>query len=238
MERISVIAIGAHPDDVEILCAGTLAKYARLGHKVAICYATDGQFGHVIIKPDELREMRRREAERSCSVIGAEMIWLGYQDEFIFDDKETRLRFIEAIRKVRASLIITHDPNDYHEDHRIVSRLATTAGFLASVPNIKTESEALDWIPPVYYMDTLAGIGFLPTDYVDITEDIETKLKMLSCHESQVKWLMEHDGVDILDLVRTVNKFRGLQVGVAYAEGFRRHEAWGRMAISTERLLP
>jgi len=174
MERISVIAIGAHPDDVEILCAGTLAKYARLGHKVAICYATDGQFGHVIIKPDELREVRRGEAERSCSVIGAEMIWLGYQD----------------------------------------------------------------WIPPVYYMDTLAGIGFLPTDYVDITEDIETKLKMLSCHESQVKWLMEHDGVDILDFVRTVNKFRGLQAGVAYAEGFRRHEAWGRMSISMERLLP
>ncbi|RKY01035.1 PIG-L family deacetylase, partial [Candidatus Poribacteria bacterium] len=131
MRRLSVIAIGAHPDDVEILCAGTLAKLAKQGHKVTICYATDGQFGHVTIKPDELKEIRRREAEKACAVIGAEMIWLGYQDEFIFDSKETRLRFIEAIRKARADLIITHYPEDYHEDHRIVSRIATTAGFLA-----------------------------------------------------------------------------------------------------------
>ena len=238
MRRLSVIAIGAHPDDVEILCAGTLAKFAKQGHKVTICYATDGQFGHVTIKPGELKEIRRREAEKACAVIGAEMIWLGYQDEFIFDSKETRLRFIEAIRKARADLIITHYPEDYHEDHRIVSRIATTAGFLASVPNIETESPPLDWIPPVYYMDTLAGIGFLPTDYVDITEEIETKLEMLACHESQVKWLKEHDGIDILDFVRTVNRFRGLQVGVPYAEGFRRHEAWGRMRLALERLLP
>jgi LmbE family N-acetylglucosaminyl deacetylase len=85
-------------------------------------------------------------------------------------------------------------------------------------------------------MDTLAGIGFVPTEYVDISDFIETKLEMNNCHQSQIKWLYEHDGIDFLDFVRTVSKFRGLQCGKAYAEGFTQCKAWPRM--TTVRLLP
>jgi LmbE family N-acetylglucosaminyl deacetylase len=85
-------------------------------------------------------------------------------------------------------------------------------------------------------MDTLAGIGFIPTEYVDITAEMEQKLEALSCHASQIVWLREHDGIDFLDFVRTCNKYRGLQSNCTYAEGFRQYAAWPR--FRTQRLLP
>ena len=85
-------------------------------------------------------------------------------------------------------------------------------------------------------MDTLAGVGFQPEDYVDVTDEIEVKLKALNCHESQIKWMMEHDKIDFLDFVRTCSKYRGLQCSVPYAEAFTKCYTWPRMA--TKRLLP
>lgn len=85
-------------------------------------------------------------------------------------------------------------------------------------------------------MDNLAGINFLPNEYVDISDEIEQKLEALNCHESQIKWMMDHDHIDFLDFVRTCSKFRGLQCGVAYAEGFTHCDAWPR--VPTKRLLP
>ncbi|MCZ7545518.1 MAG: PIG-L family deacetylase [Anaerolineae bacterium] len=80
----SVLAVGAHPDDIEILCAGTLARYAQAGVRVVIGVATDGSAGHMAIPPDELAGIRRAEAERAAAVIGAELIWMGYTDELLF----------------------------------------------------------------------------------------------------------------------------------------------------------
>ena len=85
-------------------------------------------------------------------------------------------------------------------------------------------------------MDTVAGVGFIPTEYVDISEEIDMKLKALSCHRSQVQWMMEHDGIDFLDFVRTCSRVRGYQCGAQYAEGFRPNINYLRM--STRRLLP
>ena len=85
-------------------------------------------------------------------------------------------------------------------------------------------------------MDTLAGVNFLPTEYVDISDTIETKIKAVDCHISQIKWMKEHDHIDFLDFVRTCSKFRGFQCGVPYAEGFRACATWPR--VPTKRLLP
>jgi len=85
-------------------------------------------------------------------------------------------------------------------------------------------------------MDTLAGIGFIPTEYVDISDVMDLKLEALACHESQIKWMRDHDGIDFLDFVRTCNKYRGLQASVSYAEGFRQYAGWPR--FKTSRLLP
>ena len=85
-------------------------------------------------------------------------------------------------------------------------------------------------------MDNLAGMNFNPTEYVDITDEIELKIEMLECHESQLKWMRDHDHIDFADFVRTCSKFRGLQCGVDYAEAFTQEYVW--LKVVAKRLLP
>ncbi len=85
-------------------------------------------------------------------------------------------------------------------------------------------------------MDTLAGVNFVPTEFVDITDEIELKLQMLECHESQLVWMREHDGIDFADMVKTCSKYRGYQCGVPFAEGFKPYNVYPR--YSTKCLLP
>lgn len=85
-------------------------------------------------------------------------------------------------------------------------------------------------------MDNVCGVNFLPTFYVDITATFETKKQMLSCHASQLKWLKEHDKMDMLETIEIVAGFRGLDCQAKYAEGFREYEVWGRRVA--KRLLP
>lgn len=234
---MNILAIGCHPDDLEIGCAGTLAKYAERGDRVIMCHVANGNLGHVVIMPDELREMRTKEAENAAALIGAESINIDVGDMHVeASERETINRLIEVVRYAKPDLIITHNPDDYMRDHQQTSQLAFHASFGSSIPHIQTATEAYGKIVPIFYMDTLAGINFVPTEYVDVTETIETKLKMLACHESQIKWMLEHDKIDFIDFVRTCSKYRGLQCGVPYAEGFRQYAGWPR--FSTKRLLP
>ena len=138
-----------------------------------------------------------------------------------------------VIREARPDVIITHSPTDYMRDHLEVSRLVFDASFCSSVPHYAAETPAYPEIVPIYYMDTLAGVDFMPTEYVDITDTVELKLQALDCHESQIKWMLEHDKVDFLDFVRTVSKFRGYQCGAGYAEGFTRCTVWPRVTAGT-----
>jgi LmbE family N-acetylglucosaminyl deacetylase len=231
-----VAAVGAHPDDLEILCGGTLVRLARAGAAVSMVVLTDGAAGHKTIAPDELREIRREEARRAAETIGARPVWLGLRDEWLFDDEPTRLRVVEALRQAQPDLILTHHPNDYHPDHRAASGLVFSASFVATLPNILTESPHLPVVPPLVYFDTLAGVGFLPQEYVDITEQLSDKLALYGCHRSQVEWMSDHDAVDMAELITTVGRLRGYQSGVGYAEGFVWEASWPRRRA--HRLLP
>lgn len=234
---MNVLGIGSHPDDLEIGCGGTLAKFAKLGHKVFMCHIANGNMGHVVIQPDELRRIRHAEARRAAEIIGAEHISLDVGDMQVeSSNKEVRDKLVGVVRYTKADMIITHYTDDYMRDHMEASRFAYDASFCTTIPHILTESPHMTTFPPVYYMDSLAGIGFVPTEYVDVTDEIETKLEALACHESQVKWMLEHDKIDFLDFVRTCNKFRGLQCSVPYAEGFRQYAGWPR--FKTYRMLP
>ena len=232
-----VLALSSHPDDVELACAGTLARYKSLGHEVIICHVANGNLGHTVIPPQELREIRRQEAQMAGALIGAEVITCDVGDLLVYaGQKQQRDKIVDVIRTTQPDVIITHSPRDYMPDHVAVSRLVFDASFAASVHHYRTESQEVAPLTPIYYMDTLAGINFQPTEYVDITDTIELKLEMLAAHESQIKWMQAHDQIDFLEFVRTCARFRGLQCGVPYAEAFAQCHTWPR--LTTKRLLP
>lgn len=233
---LRILGIGAHPDDLEILCGGTLAKYSRNGHKISMAIVTDGSAGSTQYSVEELKKIRHDEAKKAAKLINAEFIWLGEPDEFFFENKETRNKILDLIRQAKPDLIITHAPSDYHPDHQAVSQAVLNASFVSSLANIKSKHEVHELVCPLYYMDTLAGVNFQPSEYVDITEHFDLKQKMLTCHSSQLKWLKEHDNIDALELIETVAKFRGYQSGVKYAEAFQLAPYWLR--IKPARLLP
>lgn len=236
---MNILAIGSHPDDLEIACGGTIARYAKEGHKVFMCHIANGDLGHKIIKPEELARIRRKEAEDAAAVLGAESVYLGMEvgdSKVEAHDKAVRDKVVEVIRYADADVIITHNPDDYMRDHMQASAISCDASFGCTLPFIIEGSEEMGKFPPVFYMDTLAGIGFIPTEYVDITDEIELKLRALACHKSQIDWMLEHDHIDFIDFVRTCSKYRGLQSNCEYAEGFRQYAGWPR--FHAKRLLP
>ncbi len=237
---MNVLAIGCHPDDIEINCAGTLAKYVAKGDKVTMCHVANGNMGHKIIEPEELRVIRRDEARASAAILGVEIISCDVDDLAVYEgSRELRDKLIDVIRQVQPDVIITHAPNDYMCDHVAVSRAVFDASFAASCGHYATSlgrGGDFDKVCPIYYMDNLAGVGTLPTMYVDVTDHIDTKLAMLECHVSQMKWMREHDHIDFADMVRTCARYRGYQCGAAYAEAFTECLVYPK--ITTQRLLP
>jgi N-acetylglucosamine malate deacetylase 1 len=234
---MNVLAIGCHPDDLEIGCGGTLARLAKQGNKVTMCHVANGDKGHAIIMPEELRRIRAKEAEAAGALIGAEVINIDVPDLAVKSDNDEMLKkLVDVIRYAKPDFIITHSPVDYMKDHLEVQKAVFDASFSSSVPHFSTTNQHYDTICPIFYMDTLAGVYFIPTEYVDVSDTIETKIAMVDCHQSQVKWMKDHDNIDFLDFVRTVSKFRGLQCSTAYAEGFVQCQAWPR--LTTKRLLP
>ena len=232
-----VLAIGCHPDDVEVACSGTLAKCVARGDTVIVCHASSGNLGHVIIPPDELTVIRANEAKRAGAMAGIEVIYGGFDDlEIYADNKEARDKMVDVIRYADPDVIITHDPNDYMPDHTAVSRLVFDASFTATLPNYHTSVPGAAKMVPIYYMDTLCGVNFNPTEYVDVSEYIDTKLEMLECHESQVVWMRDHDHIDFPDMVKTCCRYRGFQCGADYAEGFRQCQVY--LKGTTKRYLP
>ncbi len=233
----TVLVISCHPDDMEIACAGTLLKCKQRGDRVVVCHLSSGNLGHVVIPPDELKVMRAGEAKKSGEIGGFEVMWGGFDDLEIYDNnKESRDKVVEVIKQVNPDFIITHSPDDYMPDHTAVSRLVFDACFTATLPNYHVKTEGAARLVPVYYMDTLAGVNFNPTEYVDVTDVIDKKIEMLNCHESQIVWMRDHDHIDFPDMVRTCSRDRGYQCGADYAEGFRQCQVY--LKGTTKRLLP
>ncbi|MCX7799294.1 MAG: PIG-L family deacetylase [Fimbriimonadales bacterium] len=230
-----VLAIGAHPDDWEFHCGGTLLLYRRAGHEVVVCIATNGDKGSKRVPSRELAEIRRRESQAAADRLGAELLWLGFEDGALQDGLEERMAFVEAIRRARPDVVLAHDPDDYHPDHRASARLVRDALFLSMVPQFATESPALTWWPSLYWMDSCSP-QFLPTDYVDVTDVFAEKEALLALHASQAEWIDDLSQTDIGEPMRVTNRFRGLACGAKYAEAFCREvRAAGGTA---SRLLP
>jgi LmbE family N-acetylglucosaminyl deacetylase len=232
-----VLAVGAHPDDLEQLCGGTLARFAAEGHAVTMCHVSRGDRGSFQHGMDEIAAIRHEEAAAAAGIIGAAHVSLGLSDgEVNSADPAQKDLAIDVIRRARPDVLITHHPSDYMPDHVEAGKLFEEASFVATLPLYSTSEPVHSTVPAVYYMDTLAGLGFLPTEYVDIGDVIDTKLASLSAHASQVDWLKDHDGVDVVEQTRIVSAFRGFQCGAPYAEGFVPSLRWLRPR--THRILP
>lgn len=234
---MNVLAITCHPDDAEINCVGTLLKCLKRGDNVTVCHVCNGNKGHEVIPSDELRLMRAQEAQNAGKIGKFRVVTCDIPDLEIYRcNEDYRKRVVDVIRDVQPDFIITHAPNDYMPDHVAVSQLVFDASFAASCVYFESNVPGKAAVTPIYYMDNLAGVGTMPTMYVDVTDEIDLKLEMLECHVSQMKWMRDHDGIDFAEFVKTCSRYRGLQCGVGYAEAYTECMAWPKN--TTKRLLP
>lgn len=231
----TVLAFMAHPDDAEILCAGTLARlHNQFGYRVAIATATSGDAGSMTARPDEIARTRHDEAVRSAAMLNGEYHCAGCLDLFVCYDPPTLRAFVEIVRRTQPRIVITHSPADYMVDHEITSQLVRSACFGAPAPNVLTGADRpappLDWIPHLYYADPLEGTDIFgraiePAFIVDITQTMPLKEQMLAAHASQRQWLRAQHGID--EYILTMKRWsahRGRQIGAEFGEGFRQHK--------------
>jgi N-acetylglucosamine malate deacetylase 1 len=235
---MNVLAVGAHPDDIELSCAGTLARYVKEGHSVSMAVFTCGDMGDLQIPPAALAALRKQESEAAAQILGAQLLWPAITDELVFANEEQRRIMIDLLRQADPDVIFTHSPDDYHPDHRYVSQLVFDSYFQKGLPHIpgQTRRACRFAQAQVYYLDNVAGVGLTPLEYVDITETFDIKRRMLECHKSQLRAMSDLANADILELIHIQSRFRGYAAGCKYAEGFRRLEAWQRGIA--RRLLP
>ncbi|MDP3852563.1 PIG-L deacetylase family protein [Phenylobacterium sp.] len=225
-----ILAIHAHPDDIEILGAGTLGVLAGLGHTVKIATVTAGDLGSAEMDQARTARARQAEAAAAAALVGAEYRCGGIGDLCVFNDDASRRTVTELVRWAGADVVLTASPADYHPDHEAVSLLVRDACFAASVPNYATgSSPPLAWIPHLYFMDPIggrdrAGAWTVPDFGVDIEATFQTKRAMLAAHQSQAAWVArQHDVPDQLQSMETWSRRRGRDFGVAMAEGFRQY---------------
>lgn len=240
-----ILALHAHPDDIETLAAGTLALLAAAGHEVAIVTATAGECGSTEFTPEQTGQIRQGEAAEAAAMIGASYGCVGLPDLGVFNDAPSRRRVTEAVRAARPDIVITAASADYHPDHETISQLVRDACFASSAPNYRTgQAPALAAMPHLYFTDPIGGRDRMgqpvPPDFaVDITTTFETKRAMLACHRSQTEWLAkQHAVTDPLAAMTALGRKRGREHGVAQAEGFRqyRHEPYPTSPLLQELL--
>jgi LmbE family N-acetylglucosaminyl deacetylase len=234
---MKVLAVGAHPDDLELLCGGTLARFAAEGHSVTMCHVSRGDRGSYEHSMEEIAAIRLAEASEGARLLGASHVTLGLSDgEVNASDPSQQRLAIDLIRQISPDLILTHDPCDYMSDHVEAGHLFEDASFIASLPLFETEHPGRPPVPALYFFDTVTGLGFKPSEYVDISNFLETKIAALEAHRSQVIWMGEHDGIDFIEIARVASRYRGIQAGASYAEGFR--PCLKSLRPRTVRLLP
>lgn len=180
----------------------------------------------------ELREVRLAEAAQSAALLGASFATLDLDDLALDStDGETRRQMVDLLCSVQPDIVISHCEEDYHRDHVEAARLVWHSLLVAPL----AKENPLKGSVILYEMDLVGGGIFIPTEYVDITTTVEIKMEALNCHQSQIEFLMESGGRDILRDVRVLSQYRGLQCGCHYAEGFRLS---ARRPSLAQRVLP
>lgn len=228
-----VLAIFAHPDDVELMCAGTLSLLKKKGWEIHIATMTPGDKGTVEYTIEEISRIRKGEAKKAAALIDASYYCLEYEDVFIFYNRDSIINTTTLIRKIQPSIVFTASPEDYMVDHEMTSLIVQSSCFSSGMKNMELTEKYFEPVPYLYYSDAMEGknklgIPINPSIYVDISGEISIKEKMLACHETQRDWLLKHHKMDeyILAMKRFSEK-RGKEISTKYAEGFRQHLGHG-----------
>lgn len=196
---MNILAVGAHPDDIEIGCAGTLIKYAQGGHNVFFLLMTKGEMGGEA-------EIRRKEQMKAADIIGArDIFWGGFKDTELLDEGNEIIHTVEDyIKKIQPNFIFVNFFDDTHQDHRSVNRSVLSAAR---------------YVKNVMFYEVPTTNNFTPNVFVDIGSVLDRKLEALEAHASQIMKTNIQD-LSIIDIARSSALFRGVQGRVALAEGF------------------
>ena len=198
MEKVNILAIGAHPDDIEFGCGGTLIKYSQKGHRLFMLVMTEGGFG-------AQTATRVKEQMDSKEIMGVEKIFWGeYADTHLVVDKELIGKIEDVIEEVTPDFIFCNFPDDTHQDHRHLAQAIMSA---------------TRYIRNVLFYEGPTTQNFKPHVFVDIAETLDLKIKALKAHKSQVMKTNIED-LSIVEVARSSANFRGIQGRVKFAEAF------------------
>jgi LmbE family N-acetylglucosaminyl deacetylase len=196
---MNILAIGPHPDDIEFGCGGTLLRYGQAGSQLYQLILTDGGVGG---DP----AMRKREQEKASQALGVKKIfWGGYHDTELHDDRDLIKTIEESVNAVSPDVVLVNHFDDSHQDHRAASHAA-----IAATRNVKE----------VFFYESPTSMNFLPDIFVDITDILEKKVKLLELHASQIE-RTSIENLRITEIAKAYATFRGVQGRVRFAEGFR-----------------
>ena len=235
--KLKVLALFAHPDDAEFLCAGTLLHLAERGARLHIATMTAGDCGSTILPAAKITRIRRKEAARAAELVHARYTCLEEEDLMVLYDRPTLRKVLELVRQADPDLVLTHSPVDYMVDHETTSRLCQSACFGAMAPNLRTgarkPAKPARSIPHLFYAQAFAGKDILgqevpPSIFVNIGSVLDGKRRMLACHESQQSWLQAQQKLSRPgDAMEEMAARAGTLSGFQWAEGFRQHLGHG-----------
>ena len=241
----SVLAVVAHPDDIEFIMAGTMLLLRQAGYRLHYLNVANGSGGSQVYGPVELARIRRRESIAAAKLLGAEYHESHVNDLEIVYRVPLLRRITAVVREVKPTIILTHSPQDYMEDHMETSRLAVSAAFARGIRNFASQPRRAAWMGdttiyhgmPHQHCDPL-GRRVVPELLVDTTSVHATKLAALRCHQSQQEWLQASQGMNsylatMEDLSRRCGR---LSRRFRHAEGWRRHSFMGYCAPDADPL--
>ena len=223
-ERVDLLAIAAHRDDVELTCGGTLAKAARAGHRVGIVDLTQGESG---TRGDAAT--RAAEAARAAAALGAHVrLNAGLPDAHVANDEASRAKVVEMIRRMKPKVVILPYPVGRHPDHRMASELGRDACYLAGLAKYGGAAEPHRPFKVLYAL-AYREDPVKPTFVVDISDSFDAKMQAIRCYASQFEGAKAAGeifptGQDLYELIRVQSAHYGSLIRRPYGEPFFTHE--------------
>ncbi len=198
MKKMNILAIGAHPDDIEFGCGGSLIKYADRGHHLFLLIMTEGGLG----APNRIRKAEQLDAQEILGI--RRIFWGNYEDTYLEVNKDVISQIENVIAEVKPDFIFCHYPDDTHQDHRHLAQAVISA---------------TRYVRNVLFYEGPTTQNCDPQIFIDISDTLDRKMKALEAHRSQIEKTNIED-LTIIELARSTANFRGTQGRVKFAEAF------------------